>query len=78
MARLQALSWRHEAAANEREREASELRLRVEELEGENWQLNQRLETMRSSRRYRLGTMLAKPADLWRRVRGDGSYSQDP
>lgn len=66
------------AAANEREREASQLRLRVEELEGENWQLNQRLETMRSSRRYRLGTMLAKPADLWRRVRGDGSYSQDP
>ena len=78
MARLQAVSWRHEAAANEREREASQLRLRVEELEGETWQLNQRLETMRTSRRYRLGTMLAKPADLWRRVRGDGSYSQDP
>jgi hypothetical protein len=78
MARLQAMSWRHEAAANEREREASELRVRVEELEGEAWQLRRRLEATRSSRRYRIGSVLAKPADLWRRVRGDGSYSQEP
>jgi hypothetical protein len=78
MARLQAMSWRHEAAANEREHEASELRLRVEQLEGEMWRLRQRLEAMRSSRRYRIGSMLATPADLWRRVRGDGSYSQEP
>jgi hypothetical protein len=69
MARLVELSWRHEATAAARETEAWQLRQRAGELE-------RHLEVLRASRRYRLGSLLAKPLDLWRRIRG--SYSQEP
>ena len=66
MARLARVAWRAENRVLEVELETEQLRVRLHEAEGEAAEAGRQAEQLRSTRRYRLVSALARPLDRLR------------